>query len=136
MSDSPSIGRFCGANLPTVVESSGNMMKVIFRTDGSISNGGFRARYTSLNEQSKTFLFLCGISCCVWFWLGFFWGWGGGGGFKRFNFVHHHCIEFAMEYICKNENYFLDHYALDVVDLLVWYYNINKKKYYTNESML
>ncbi|CAG5136889.1 unnamed protein product, partial [Candidula unifasciata] len=40
--NSPSLGRFCGEIIPTQpVESSGNMMKILFRTDGSVSNGGF-----------------------------------------------------------------------------------------------
>lgn len=53
LSDSPIIGRYCGDTPPPVVESSGNTMKVVFWTDGSVSNGGFSARYTSPNEQSK-----------------------------------------------------------------------------------
>ncbi|XP_052697133.1 cubilin-like isoform X2 [Crassostrea angulata] len=51
LSDSPIIGRYCGDTPPPVVESSGNTMKVVFWTDGSVSNGGFSARYTSPNEQ-------------------------------------------------------------------------------------
>lgn len=72
------------------------------------------ATHHSTNKV-KHFCFFVEFLVVFDFGWGFF---GGGGGFKRFNFVHHHCIEFAMEYICKNENYFLDHYALDVVDLL------------------
>ncbi|XP_061178089.1 cubilin-like [Saccostrea echinata] len=49
--DSPALGRYCGTTPPSVVEASGNTMKVVFFTDGSVSNGGFRAHYSSLNEQ-------------------------------------------------------------------------------------
>ncbi|XP_033761795.1 cubilin-like [Pecten maximus] len=51
LADSPIRTRFCGATIPELQESSGNTMKVVFRTDGSVSNGGFRASYTSNNEQ-------------------------------------------------------------------------------------
>ena len=47
------MGRYCGDSPPSVIESSGNTMKVVFWTDGSLSNGGFRAHYTSSNELSK-----------------------------------------------------------------------------------
>ena len=48
--DSPRIGRYCGDSPPAVVQSSGNTAKVVFRTDGSVSNGGFRATYNSLES--------------------------------------------------------------------------------------
>ncbi|XP_021357124.1 cubilin-like [Mizuhopecten yessoensis] len=50
LADSPMKARLCGETIPVLQESSGNTMKVVFRTDGSISNGGFRASYTSNNE--------------------------------------------------------------------------------------
>nr|KAG5692365.1 hypothetical protein BaRGS_007978 [Batillaria attramentaria] len=49
MDDSPMIGRYCGNNTD-VIESSANTMTVKFRSDGSISNRGFRAVYTSNDE--------------------------------------------------------------------------------------
>ncbi|XP_060075561.1 cubilin-like [Ylistrum balloti] len=51
MADSPRMTTLCGETIPQLQESSGNTMKVVFRTDGSVSNGGFRASYTSNNEQ-------------------------------------------------------------------------------------
>ncbi|XP_053408750.1 cubilin-like isoform X2 [Mercenaria mercenaria] len=51
-SDSPIIGRYCGDNPPAMVETSGNTARVVFRTDGSVTNGGFRASYTSQNEAA------------------------------------------------------------------------------------
>ncbi|KAM4705286.1 LOW QUALITY PROTEIN: cubilin [Rhinophrynus dorsalis] len=48
---SPILNKLCGSVGPnTEVRSSGNTMKVIFVTDGSISNGGFLATYTSLED--------------------------------------------------------------------------------------
>ncbi|XP_041372182.1 cubilin-like [Gigantopelta aegis] len=47
---SPHIIRLCGVTTPAPVESSGNSLRVVFKTDGSITNGGFRATYTSNNE--------------------------------------------------------------------------------------
>ncbi|BFZ22426.1 hypothetical protein BsWGS_25465 [Bradybaena similaris] len=48
---SPSLAKFCGETTPAgPVESSGNTMKVIFFTDGDVSNAGFRATYTSDRE--------------------------------------------------------------------------------------
>ncbi|XP_029134023.2 cubilin [Labrus bergylta] len=46
--DAPRLQRFCGT-VPegTEVRSSGNTMTVIFRTDSSVSNGGFTASYSS-----------------------------------------------------------------------------------------
>ncbi|XP_061569576.1 cubilin-like [Cololabis saira] len=46
--DAPRLQRFCGS-VPagTQVRSSGNTMVVVFRTDASVSNGGFTASYSS-----------------------------------------------------------------------------------------
>ncbi|XP_037612385.1 cubilin [Sebastes umbrosus] len=46
--DAPRLQRFCGT-VPagTQVRSSGNTMTVVFRTDASVSNGGFMASYSS-----------------------------------------------------------------------------------------
>ncbi|XP_069122184.1 cubilin-like [Argopecten irradians] len=51
LDDSPIKTRFCGDTIPQLQESSGNTMKVVFRTDGSVSNGGFQASYSSYREQ-------------------------------------------------------------------------------------
>ncbi|XP_048237900.1 cubilin-like isoform X1 [Haliotis rufescens] len=50
LSNSPRIGRYCGDTQPGIIESSGNYMRIKFRTDGSVTNGGFRASYTSNTE--------------------------------------------------------------------------------------
>ncbi|CAH1775425.1 unnamed protein product [Owenia fusiformis] len=47
---SPVIARLCGNDVPDVIESSGNTMLVAFVSDGSESNGGFSATYSSNNE--------------------------------------------------------------------------------------
>ncbi|XP_065583611.1 tolloid-like protein 1, partial [Artemia franciscana] len=46
--DSPSLGRFCGRNLPPIIRSSSNHLFVKFRSDYSVSHGGFRARYSTI----------------------------------------------------------------------------------------
>ena len=52
--DSPSIGeRLCGQLGETVIESTGTEMMVQFRTDGSVSQGGFRATVRSQQEAGK-----------------------------------------------------------------------------------
>ncbi|XP_053569959.1 cubilin [Bombina bombina] len=49
---SPMIVKLCNNVAPdTEVKSSGNTMKVIFVTDGSVSNGGFMATYTSMEDS-------------------------------------------------------------------------------------
>ena len=51
---SPTIQRYCGTTIPDPVQSSGNTMMVRFRTDGSISNRGFSATYSSDDDAGKT----------------------------------------------------------------------------------
>ncbi|XP_065577284.1 cubilin-like isoform X11 [Artemia franciscana] len=46
--DSPSLGRFCGRNLPPIITSLSNHLFVKFRSDYSVSHGGFRARYSTI----------------------------------------------------------------------------------------
>ncbi|KAM9333329.1 LOW QUALITY PROTEIN: cubilin [Pholidichthys leucotaenia] len=46
--DAPRLQRFCGTvPADTQVRSSGNTMTVVFRSDGSVSSGGFMASYSS-----------------------------------------------------------------------------------------
>ncbi|XP_041824165.1 cubilin [Melanotaenia boesemani] len=46
--DAPHLQRFCGTvSAGTQVHSSGNTMAIVFRTDASVSNGGFMATYSS-----------------------------------------------------------------------------------------
>ena len=52
-SDSPRLQRLCGESNPGVLESYGNTMSVVFKTDGSISNGGFRTSFTSREDTGK-----------------------------------------------------------------------------------
>ncbi|XP_075068011.1 cubilin [Mixophyes fleayi] len=48
---SPLLDKLCGSLAPdTVVRSSGRTMKVLFVTDGSVSSGGFRATFTSMED--------------------------------------------------------------------------------------
>ncbi|KAM8967664.1 cubilin [Pelodytes ibericus] len=50
-SQSPIVAKLCGnVALDTEVHVSGNTMKVVFLTDGSVSNGGFLATYNSLED--------------------------------------------------------------------------------------
>ena len=56
-SDSPQIGRYCGTNAP-VVQSSGNTMKVVFFSDGSVSGGGFLANYDSQDSAGLCWLLI------------------------------------------------------------------------------
>jgi len=47
-SDSAAVlGRYCGAQVPGPVTSTGNLMFARFVTDGSVQNLGFEAAYTS-----------------------------------------------------------------------------------------
>lgn len=52
--NAPRLGRFCGS-VPagTQVRSSGNTMTVVFRTDASVSNGGFTASYDSEEDAGQ-----------------------------------------------------------------------------------
>ena len=42
---SPVLGRFCGHELPSTQVSTGNVMYIRFRTDGSIATSGFNIKY-------------------------------------------------------------------------------------------
>ncbi len=43
--DSPLVGRYCGSDLPPVYATSSNQAYIRFRTDYSVTRGGFRIRY-------------------------------------------------------------------------------------------
>ena len=43
--DAPVLGRFCGPDLPAPVSSSQNLMYLLFESDGSVQNHGFKATY-------------------------------------------------------------------------------------------
>lgn len=45
ISSSTLIGKFCGSALPENVRSVSNAVTVVFKTDGSVTKGGFRALY-------------------------------------------------------------------------------------------
>lgn len=51
--NSPLIGRYCGNALPDNVVSLTNEMTVQFKTDSSVTKGGFRAIYTEGRGQSR-----------------------------------------------------------------------------------
>jgi cubilin len=53
MADSPHIARVCGTTIPAPIQSSSNTMLVRFRTDGSVSERGFMARYSSDEEAGQ-----------------------------------------------------------------------------------
>ncbi|XP_071942939.1 cubilin-like isoform X2 [Antedon mediterranea] len=45
--DAPILGTYCGVTAPQDVASSGNHMRVVFRTDSNVNARGFSARYDS-----------------------------------------------------------------------------------------
>ncbi|XP_041458355.1 cubilin-like [Lytechinus variegatus] len=49
--NSPLLNTLCGSDTPDMISSSGNTMRVVFSTDGSIAGRGFQARYDS-NDAS------------------------------------------------------------------------------------
>ena len=53
LTNSARVGRYCGDEPPPVIETSGNTARILFRTDGSVSNGGFQAYYSSYGEACK-----------------------------------------------------------------------------------
>eukprot|EP00058_Branchiostoma_floridae_P006984 XP_002592472.1 hypothetical protein BRAFLDRAFT_68958 [Branchiostoma floridae] len=46
--DSPILGTFCGTTVPPTVRTAGSTMTVRFRTDGSVTRTGFKAKYSVL----------------------------------------------------------------------------------------
>ena len=54
--NSPIIKSLCGDEVPEPVESSGHEMTVVFRTDGSVTNGVFKATWTSNNAKGNVCL--------------------------------------------------------------------------------
>ncbi|XP_028815099.1 cubilin [Denticeps clupeoides] len=49
-SSSPMIGRYCGTNMPAMIQSTQRSMYIRFQTDASVSNHGFTAEYSSVAE--------------------------------------------------------------------------------------
>ncbi|XP_066539114.1 cubilin [Hoplias malabaricus] len=49
-SSSPLIGRYCGSQIPTMLQSTQRHMHIAFSTDASVSNHGFTAEYASIIE--------------------------------------------------------------------------------------
>ncbi|KAG8573749.1 hypothetical protein GDO81_012532 [Engystomops pustulosus] len=57
---SPLLEKLCGYEAPgTAIQSSGNTMKVLFITDGSIASGGFQATFTAMEDA------VCGGSLLI-----------------------------------------------------------------------
>ncbi|KAI8767433.1 mucin-like protein, partial [Biomphalaria glabrata] len=52
LSGSKSLGRFCGNALPNYLQSSSNSLRVVFRTDGSVTSKGFSAYFGTLYKNS------------------------------------------------------------------------------------
>jgi len=50
-SDGSQLMKICGDSLPDQVISSGNRLKVIFKTDGSVTKKGFRATWTKISQS-------------------------------------------------------------------------------------
>uniref|UniRef100_A0A8C1I6Q0 Cubilin (intrinsic factor-cobalamin receptor) n=1 Tax=Cyprinus carpio TaxID=7962 RepID=A0A8C1I6Q0_CYPCA len=48
--DSPLIGRYCGINMPPMLESTQRSMFIRFKTDSSVSNHGFTAEFASAEQ--------------------------------------------------------------------------------------
>ncbi|KAF4095682.1 cubilin isoform X1 [Onychostoma macrolepis] len=48
--DSPLIGRYCGINMPPILESTQKSMFIRFKTDSSVSNHGFTAEFASAEQ--------------------------------------------------------------------------------------
>ncbi|XP_069067650.1 cubilin [Pleurodeles waltl] len=89
--NSPRLEKLCGDVSPgTEVRSSGNTMRVIFATDGSVSSGGFRATYTSMDES------VCGNNLMD----------STGGNFSSpgFNRVNNYTSNLNCEWIIQNPN--------------------------------
>jgi cubilin len=51
-SDSTLIGRYCGSSIPAPIHSSAHSLWIKFKSDSSVQNHGFRARYETANTGS------------------------------------------------------------------------------------
>ena len=51
-SDESLIVKACGSNLPDLVTSSSNSLRIVFKTDGSRNASGFRALWSTANINS------------------------------------------------------------------------------------
>uniref|UniRef100_A0A4W4F6Q8 Cubilin n=1 Tax=Electrophorus electricus TaxID=8005 RepID=A0A4W4F6Q8_ELEEL len=49
-SSAPLIGRYCGNQVPSMLQSTQSHMHIVFSTDASVSNHGFTAEYSSVME--------------------------------------------------------------------------------------
>ena len=50
-SSAPLVGRYCGQESPPEFASSSNQVLVRFKTDWSVTHGGFRLRYETSEEE-------------------------------------------------------------------------------------
>ena len=46
----PTLGRFCGEDIPSVIESSGNRVLITFRSDKDIQRSGFKLHHSFRGE--------------------------------------------------------------------------------------
>lgn len=51
--NTPPIGKYCGSGLPPVLQSSGNMLSLVFRSDDSINGLGFSATYNFIDARNS-----------------------------------------------------------------------------------
>lgn len=49
------VGKFCGKSVPDPVESTSNIMQIIFSSDSRANYIGFRAKISFHGDQCKTF---------------------------------------------------------------------------------
>lgn len=48
----PQLGRLCGSQQPSTINSTGNQLYIKLRTDSSVATGGFLASYSTSNTQT------------------------------------------------------------------------------------
>lgn len=46
------IGKYCGSSLPPVLQSSDNILSLVFRTDDSVNSHGFSATYNFVDARN------------------------------------------------------------------------------------
>lgn len=53
------IGKFCGSSIPPVLQSSGNILSLVFRSDDSLNGHGFSATYNFVDARNSKCRFSC-----------------------------------------------------------------------------
>lgn len=57
--DTLPIGKYCGSSLPPVLQSSDNIVSLVFRSDDSVNSHGFSATYNFVDARNGK----CGLRC-------------------------------------------------------------------------